>query len=114
MKKNKITSKKRTVPRRCAVAAGSPLWRAKNKLPRRKGWYITRTEDGFISWRAWGHGSWWRQIKGGWIEFFGGDGYPTRYDWQPRSRQSIDLDSDKLPDLANDAISQPEDKPTNT
>lgn len=84
-----------------ALAAGSALWRDRNKTPWRKGWYITRTEDGFISWRAWGNGAWWKQIKGGWIEWFDGDGNAMRYDWQPRSRQSIDLDSDKLPELPN-------------
>ena len=76
-------------------------WQQGSRSPWRKGWYITRTEDGFISWRAWGNGAWWKQIKGGWIEWFDSDGSAMRYDWQPTSRQSIDLDSDKLPALAN-------------
>ena len=88
-------------PERCSVASGSPLWWGGNITPSRKGWYITRTEDGFISWRAWGNGAWWKQIKGGWIESYTGDGCALRYDWQPQSRQSIDLDHDKLTDLAN-------------
>lgn len=84
-----------------ARAAGSAFWRDRNETPRRKGWYITRREDGHVSWRAWGKGAWWKQIKGGWIQWFDGDGAAMRFDWQPRSRQSIDLDNDKLPDLAN-------------
>ena len=79
-----------------------PLWKDRNKTPSRKGWYITRREDGVISWRAWGNGGWWKQLKGGgWIEWFDGDGAARRFDWQSGSRQSIDLDTDKLPDLAN-------------
>ena len=84
------------------LASGSPVWNDKNKLPRRKGWYITRTEDGFVSWRAWGNGEWWKQIKGvGWISWYSGDGERALYDWQPASRQSLDLNSDKLPDSAS-------------
>lgn len=98
----KLATKPKRKSRSLALVAGSPLWRDRSKPPRRKGWYITRTEDGFISWRAWGNGAWWKQLRGGgWIKWYHGDGEPHRYDWQPTSRQSIDLDSDKLPDLAN-------------
>lgn len=87
-----------------ALATGSPIWCDRGTTPLRKGWYITRRDDGFISWRAWGNSAWWKQIKGGWMEWFDGDGNAARYDWQPGSRQSIDLGSDELPDLANDKL----------
>lgn len=85
-----------------AVVAVSPRWRDRSKLPRRKGWYITRRKDGFVSWRAWGNGAWWNQLKcGGWTAWYNGDGEPHDFDWQPASWQSIDLDMDKLPDFSN-------------
>lgn len=101
-----------TVPVVAAVASGSPLWWGGHITPSRTGWYITRTENGFISWRAWGKGAWWKQIKGGWIESYTGDGCALRYDWQPQSRQSIDLDSHQLPDLANVEISHARERRT--
>ncbi len=75
-------------------------WMTGKKAPMRRGWYITRTTDGFIDWRAWGCGSWWKQIKGGWIEWFDGDGQAIRYDYQPASRQNINLNRKELPEIA--------------
>jgi hypothetical protein len=72
-------------------------WTSKTKTPRRKGWYVTRTADGDVLWRAWGCGAWWRQIKGGWIESFTGDGEAMTYEWDKDTRQSVDLDHDQLP-----------------
>jgi hypothetical protein len=74
-------------------------WSPKDKLPTKKGWYITRTSEGELHWRAWGNGAWWKQIKGGWVEWFNGDGQAICYDWQPASRKSIDLESNQLPDI---------------
>lgn len=74
-------------------------WKSKKTTPLRRGWYVTRRDDGDIQWRAWGCGAWWKQIRGGWVEWFSGDGEALRYEWQPTSRQSIDLNSDQLPAL---------------
>lgn len=73
-------------------------WTPKTKLPSRKGWYITRSDDGTIDWRAWGCGAWWKQIKGGWIEWFNGDGQPAQYAFRKGSRKNISLDRDELPE----------------
>lgn len=99
MDKNQSNETPTTGPR-SSLPTGSPLWRDRSKTPCRKGWYITRTPDGYLSWRAWGKGAWWKQIKGGWIESFDGAGNAARYDWQPQSWKSMDLDAYELPDLA--------------
>ena len=77
------------------------LWMDKETTPRRKGWYLTRREDGDLSWRAWGCNAWWKQLTGGWVEWFDGNGNAMRFDWMPRSRKSIDLNSDQLPDVGD-------------
>lgn len=77
----------------------SPKWKHAKSTPRLKGWYITRTDQGDLHWRAWGNGGWWKQLKDGWIEWFDGEGNPGRYDWKPSSRQSIAINSDQLPEL---------------
>jgi len=74
-------------------------WNPKTKTPWRKGWYVTRRDDGFISWRAWGNNEWWKQLAGGgWISWFDGDGTPMRVEWLPKPRMAIDLNNDQLPD----------------
>ena len=74
-------------------------WRPKEFVPRRAGWYITRTTDGFIDWRAWGAGAWWKQMKGGWIEWFDGNGVAIRYDFVPRSWHDVKLNRKDLPEI---------------
>lgn len=75
------------------------VWRSKEETPKANGWYITRNEGGGLCWRAWGHGAWWKQHGFGWVEWFDGNGVAATYDWMPRSRKSIDLNSDQLPDV---------------
>jgi hypothetical protein len=79
----------------------STIWKSKETTPgNKKGWYITRREDGDMQWRAWGCQDWWKQFKGGgWIRWFNGDGEAMRFDWMPRSRKDIALNSDQLPDV---------------
>lgn len=74
-------------------------WRSKNFTPRRPGWYITRTVDGTVDWRAWGTGAWWKQTKSGWIEWFDGNGAALRYDFVPRSWHDVNLDREELPEI---------------
>jgi len=76
----------------------TPTWTPKTKTPRLKGWYVTRTDDGFIDWRAWGNGAWWKQTKGGWFEWFDGNGEPLRYDFLAHTRSDIELNRDQLPE----------------
>lgn len=75
-------------------------WKPKETLPTKRGWYITRTEDGDVQWRAFGCGAWWKQIKGGWIEWFTGDGVSMTYEWDANSYQNVNLNSDELPALS--------------
>lgn len=86
------------------------VWRDRSKTPLRAGWYITRTEDGYVSWRAWGKGAWWKQLKDGWIEWFDADCNSMRYEWIARSRQSIDLNSDELPGISGSMLDGKEHK----
>lgn len=81
------------------MATARNPWTNKDTLPRRKGWYITRTEDGFVSWRAWGNGEWWKQTPDGWISWFDGDGCAKRFDYLPKTRRSVDLDMSRLPPI---------------
>lgn len=74
-------------------------WIPASSTPSRKGWYQTRTQDGFISWRAWGNGAWWKQIQGGWIEWFDGDGNAMRYEWKAGTLEDIKLNADQLPEI---------------
>lgn len=73
-------------------------WRPKTKVPTQKGWYITRDDEGHIQWRAWGNGNWWKQITGGWVGFFKGDGTIQTYEWADKIRLSVKLESCELPD----------------
>jgi len=74
-------------------------WKQKTKTPWRKGWYLTRTDYGFVSWRAWGHGEWWKQLSdGGWISWYDGDGVAMRFEWLPSPRMSVNMDQKQLPD----------------
>jgi len=86
----------------------APLWKNRSSTPFLRGWYVTRTESGHLQWRAWGTGGWWKQLKDGWIQFFDGDGQPILYDWMPRSRKSIDLDSHQLPGVEDYLFQEPE------
>lgn len=104
----KPLTKSKPLARVLALGIGSPLWKDRNKTPSSKGWYITRRDDGEMSWRAWGNDAWWKQIKGGWIECFDGDGCAMRFEWMPRTRKSIDLNSDQLPDVSEYLFDQPE------
>lgn len=71
-------------------------WTPKTRTPTRRGWYITRTDEGMVDWRAWGCGAWWKQLKGGWIEWYDGDGKAMTYAWKKDSRQNINLDRCEL------------------
>ena len=73
-------------------------WNPKTKTPRRKGWYITmRVEEGYVSWRAWGNGEWWKQLSGGWIGWYDGDGNPYRCLWASKPHFSIEMNQNELP-----------------
>lgn len=76
-------------------------WKPNTTKPSKKGWYITRTEEGVLQWRAWGHNLWWKQLKDGWLCWYDGEGYPIDYEWLPSSYKTIDLDYNQLPDIDN-------------
>lgn len=82
------------------------IWTNKKITPHKKGWYITHTDDGRLSWRAWGRGAWWRQIPGGWIEWFDGEGGAMTYDWMLKSWKSMDLDFHQLPEITDEEAAQ--------
>ena len=78
------------------------LWNSTQMLPKKNGWYITRTRDGFISWRAWENGAWWKQLRGGWIESYDGHGIAITYEWLPTSWHDIALNAGELPMIVPD------------
>lgn len=74
-------------------------WHSANTHPPRKGWYQTRrVGETEIEWRAWGNGCWWRQIRGGWVSWYHGDGAPHMFQWRGPAK-SLKLDYDELPAL---------------
>jgi hypothetical protein len=73
-------------------------WKPKSKTPRLKGWYITRRNDGYIDWRAWGNNEWWKQLQDGWIAWLDENGKPMRFEWATSPRFSIKLDRKQLPE----------------
>lgn len=74
-------------------------WNPKTKTPLRKGWYLTRRDDGYVSWRAWGNGEWWKQCDGGWISWFNVDGTAHRFEWLSKPRIGIETNQDELPEV---------------
>ena len=69
------------------------FWRSAKTHPFRRGWYQVRLDDGSVDWRAWGRGYWWKQIKGGWIAWFSGDGEPKDFQWRgPRKDIALDYE----------------------
>ena len=80
-------------------SSGSP-W-SSGGHPAKKGWYVTRTDEGFLKWRAWGRGCWWSQQKDGWLGHYNGEGEASLYDFQHETRQDISLDVWDLPPLEN-------------
>lgn len=83
------------------------VWQSKSTTPgRKRGWYITRREDGDLQWRAWGCGAWWKQLKDGWMEWFNGNGEPMRFDWMPLSRQKLELNANELPEVGDFILSK--------
>lgn len=75
----------------------SAPWNRAQTRPSKPGWYLTQrpNEPESIDWRAWGSGGWWKQVKGGWIESFDGDGVAVEYEWREPG-QSIRLDYGEL------------------
>jgi hypothetical protein len=66
-------------------------WRSSKTHPLRRGWYRVTLGDGSTDWRAWGRGHWWKQIPGGWITWFSGDGKPHDFKWRgPRKDIALD------------------------
>lgn len=64
-----------------SIAGGVP-WNTADKLPPEAGWYQVKLGDGSVDWRAWGRGAWWRQVEGGWIAWYSGDGAPMDFQWR--------------------------------
>ena len=83
----------------------STLWQSRKTTPTKRGWYITG-DEGEMQWRAWGRRSWWKQIGGGWIEWFDGNGEAMRYDWIPRSFHDLKLDLHQLPEVDDYLLEQ--------
>ena len=97
--KDKIDRSKLPKPSVLIITLDSPDWVDKSTPPTHQGWYATRTSDGYISWRCWGNGGWWKQLRDGWIQSYTVQGEAMDYDWIPSTRRSVELDVWVLPTL---------------
>ena len=94
-----IDRSKLPAPSVLAVSLASLDWVDKSVYPSKDGWYATRTDDGIISWRAWGGNAWWKQLRDGWLRNFASNGVAVDYEWLPSTQRSVELDSWEMPVL---------------